>query len=87
MAVYRYKPRGVCSGMFEIELEDGIITDICVWGGCNGNLQGIARLVRGLQAGDVIERLQGIRCEGKETSCPDQLAKALSEILKEDGCA
>ena len=79
--VYTYRPKGVCSQMMKIELEDGIIKNIEVLGGCNGNLQGISSLVRGMRAEDAIARMKGIRCGFKKTSCPDQMAKALEEAL------
>ena len=82
---YTYQPRGVCSRKMTVELENGIIRDVRVEGGCNGNLQGISRLVKGMKAADAIERMQGISCGGKPTSCPDQLAKALTEALKNAG--
>ena len=75
---YTYTPRGVCSRRMTVELEDGIIKDVKVEGGCSGNLQGISRLVIGQNIDDIIARLQGIQCRNK-TSCPDQLAKALTE--------
>ena len=74
---YTYRPRGVCSQYMELEVEDGILRSFRVLGGCDGNLQGIARLVAGMPVDEVIARLDGIRCGGKPTSCPDQLAKAL----------
>lgn len=79
--VYTYRPKGVCSQMMKIELEDGVIKEVQVLGGCNGNLQGISALVRGMRAEDAIERMKGIRCGFKKTSCPDQLAVALEEAL------
>ena len=79
--VYTYRPKGVCSQMMKIELEDGVIKEVQVLGGCNGNLQGISALVRGMRAEDAIERMKGIRCGFKKTSCPDQLATALEEAL------
>ena len=75
-----YRPRGVCSQLMEIEVEDGRLVSLKVMGGCSGNLQGIARLVEGIDIDEVIRRLEGIRCGFKQTSCPDQLAKALKEI-------
>ena len=81
--VYTYRPKGVCSQMMKIELEDGIIKEVQVLGGCNGNLQGISALVRGMRAEDAIARMKGIRCGFKKTSCPDQLAVALEEALAE----
>ena len=59
---YTYKTQGTCSSHIELEIEDNIITDIAFWGGCNGNLQGISRLVKGMPVNDVISRLEGIRC-------------------------
>ena len=73
---YTYKTKGTCSSNIELEVEDGIVKDIAFWGGCNGNLQGLSRLVAGMQVKEVISRLEGIR----PTSCPDQLCKALHEM-------
>ena len=75
-----YRPEGVCSKQMTIEVEDGIIRDLKVEGGCNGNLQGIGRLVAGMPVAEAIQRLEGIRCGRKKTSCPDQLAQALKTI-------
>ena len=72
-----YRPRGVCSRLMEIEVEDNKIVSVDVTGGCDGNLKGISRLVEGMDVDEVIRRMQGIRCGGKPTSCPDQLAQAL----------
>ena len=80
---YTYRPRGVCSQQMEIEIDGGKVTSLRVLGGCSGNLQGIARLVEGMNVDEVISRLEGIRCGFKPTSCPDQLAKALREIKEE----
>ena len=74
---YTYRPRGVCSQLMEVEVEDGKIRRVQVLGGCDGNLQGISRLVVGMDVEEAISRMEGIRCGGKPTSCPDQLAKAL----------
>ncbi len=82
---YTYMPTGVCSSQIDLELEDGVIRSVAFTGGCNGNLQGISRLVTGMRAQEAIERLQGIQCGWKPTSCPDQLSKALTEALKESG--
>ena len=79
---YTFTPRGVCSRRMTVELEDGIIRNVQVEGGCSGNLQGISRLVVGMKAADAIERMKGISCGGKPTSCPDQLSRALEEALK-----
>ncbi len=72
-----YATRGVCARNIEFEVEDGIITSCRFIGGCNGNTQGVARLVTGMEVDKVIELLKGIDCAGKGTSCPDQLANAL----------
>ena len=76
-----YFPKGVCSRQMIIEVEDGIVRDVEVIGGCHGNLQGISALVEGMKVEDVIERLEGLRCGFKSTSCPDQLAQALKKAL------
>lgn len=78
---FNYKTSGTCSRSITFELEDGIVTNIGFEGGCNGNLKGISALAEGKKAEDVIKTLSGIRCGFKSTSCPDQLAKALSEAL------
>lgn len=77
METIRYTPRGVCSRKMEIDVEDGVIQGVRVMGGCSGNLQGIASLLRGMRVEDAIARMDGIRCGMKPTSCPDQLAQAL----------
>lgn len=79
---YEFTPRGVCSQKMLIEVEDGVVREVKVIGGCNGNLQGISALVKDMKVDDVIARLDGIRCGMKSTSCPDQLARALKEIGK-----
>lgn len=80
---FSYRPKGVCSQNMEIEIEDGKIKSLEVMGGCSGNLQGISRLVQGMDIDDVIARLEGVRCGFKNTSCPDQLAKALKKCREE----
>lgn len=77
---YTYKTKGTCSSVIELEVEDGILKEATYWNGCNGNLQGISRLVKGMPVADVIEKLEGVRCGRRETSCPDQLCKALHEM-------
>ena len=74
---YIYNPRGVCSRQFVFDIEDGKISSVSIMGGCHGNLQGIASLIKGMDLDEVISRLDGIRCGMKPTSCPDQIAKAL----------
>lgn len=76
---YTYIPRGVCSRKIQVEIENGIISDVKFTGGCNGNTQGISSLVKGMSVEDAISRMKGIDCGGRGTSCPDQLAKALEE--------
>ena len=75
-----YIPKGVCSRLMHIEAEDGVIKSVEIVGGCNGNLQGITRLVEGMEVQEAISRLEGINCGGKGTSCPDQLAQALKQL-------
>lgn len=79
---YQYLTQGTCSRVIDFEVENGIVQNVLFTGGCHGNLQGIAALVRGMKVEDVIQRLQGIQCGMKGTSCPDQFAKALSQIQK-----
>lgn len=81
MAQFTYQTRGVCSRSIDISVEDGIIREVVYHGGCSGNTQGVAALVKGMRVEDAIERLSGIRCGFKSTSCPDQLATALREYL------
>ena len=83
MATYTYQTRGVCSRSIDIDVEDGIVEKVIFHGGCAGNTQGVAALVRGMSVTEAIERLGGIRCGFKSTSCPDQLATALREYLAE----
>lgn len=78
---YEYTPVGVCSRKIYLEVNDGKVENTEFVGGCNGNLKGIAELVKGMDVEDVIERLEGITCGAKPTSCPAQLAEALKEIL------
>ncbi len=80
---YTYKTAGVCSRGISFEIEDGKVKNVCFNGGCNGNTKGISSLVEGMDAKEAIKRLEGITCGFKNTSCPDQLAKALKEALGE----
>ena len=77
---YVYKTKGTCSTHIELDVENGIVKEIAFWGGCNGNLQGISRLVTGMPVSEVITRLEGVRCGTRSTSCPDQLCRALHEM-------
>lgn len=76
---YEYNTRGTCSSRILLDIEDGKLKNVEYIGGCNGNLQGIGRLVEGMPVDEVIARLRGIRCGFKDTSCPDQLARALEQ--------
>lgn len=84
---YSFRPRGVCSQEMRVEVDDqGVIQRLEVLGGCSGNLQGIASLIKGMPAREAIERLKGIRCGYKDTSCPDQFARGLETVLsRKDG--
>ena len=77
MGAYTFRPQGVCSQQINFEVEDGKIKNVEFFGGCDGNLQGISRLVQGMPLDEAIEKMQGIRCGYKSTSCPDQFATAL----------
>lgn len=78
-----YKTSGTCSQMINLKVDDNdCIVEVCFEGGCNGNLQGICSLVRGMNVNDVKARVDGIRCGYKATSCPDQLCRAIDELYK-----
>lgn len=80
---FTYFPQGVCSRQFDIVVgDDGVVENVTIWGGCHGNTQAVAALVKGRPAKEVVAILRGIDCRGKGTSCPDQLARALeSKVL------
>lgn len=75
-----FKTQGVCARNINFEVVDNKVTSVSFEGGCNGNLQGISKLVEGMEVSEVIDRLKGIKCGSKNTSCPDQLAKALESL-------
>lgn len=77
---YTYKTQGTCSSHIQLEVEDNVLKEVSFWGGCNGNLQGISRLVTGMPVAEVIAKLEGVRCGSRSTSCPDQLCRALHEM-------
>ena len=79
---FNYKTKGTCSREIAFEIEDGKVKNVQFFGGCNGNLKGIAALVEGMDIDEVITRVEGIRCGSKVTSCPDQLAQALKEAKR-----
>lgn len=78
---YEYKTKGTCSQRILFEINDNILTNVQFIGGCNGNLKGISQLVDGMSVDEVINRIEGIQCGMKPTSCPDQLAKALRQAI------
>ena len=79
---HSFRPQGVCAREMQVELdEQGVIRELNVLGGCSGNLQGIAALLKGMKVEEAIERMEGIRCGFKSTSCPDQIAKALKTVV------
>ena len=77
----KYITQGTCSKEIDIELKDGVIDSVQFTGGCHGNLQGVSAVVKGMTAQEAISKLKGIRCGAKQTSCPDQLARALEQML------
>ena len=81
---FQYRPRGVCSQLMDIEVEDGRILDVKIIGGCSGNLQGISRLLKGMGGDDAIERMEGIRCGMGGSSCRDELAQGLKLMRDEE---
>ncbi|WP_026651403.1 TIGR03905 family TSCPD domain-containing protein [Butyrivibrio proteoclasticus] len=78
-----YKTKGTCSTQIDIEVENGIIKAVSFTNGCNGNLQGVSRLVEGMKCEDAIAKLRGIKCGAKNTSCPDQLSYAIEQAMQE----
>ena len=78
-----YKTKGVCSQLINVEVENNIVTSVEFVGGCNGNTQGVAALVEGMDVHEAIRRLEGIHCGPRPTSCPDQLSKALKQAIGE----
>lgn len=83
MSKFTYTPRGVCSSKIDFEIENGTVTNVHFTRGCNGNTQGIGRLVEGMSVDEVIKRLKGVDCGGRGTSCPDQLARALEQAREQ----
>lgn len=79
---FQYRTQGTCSEMIDFEIVDGKLHNVQFYGGCHGNLQGIGKLVEGMDANEVIAKLGGIRCGYKDTSCPDQLSKAIRFAMK-----
>ena len=79
-----YQPKGVCSRQIHFDIIDNKVRNVSFVGGCNGNLQGISRLIEGMDVNDAIKRMEGIHCGPRSTSCPDQLSKALKEALAQE---
>ena len=77
--IFQYVPQGICAQRIIVDIEDGVIRDLNIVGGCDGNHKGITALVKGMKVEDVKEKLRGIRCGFRDTSCPDQLSRALEE--------
>ena len=82
---FRYQTRGTCSRGITFEIEDGVVRNVRFEGGCDGNTKGVARLVEGMTPDEVVEKLAGIRCGFKSTSCPDQLARAVAAAAQQKG--
>lgn len=80
---YAYTPHGVCSRQIQLDVENGIVNQVRFIGGCSGNTQGISALVQGMPVEEVIRRLENIHCGSRPTSCPDQLAKALKQVMEQ----
>ena len=76
-----YRPKWVCSQQIHFDIVDNKVTNVSFRGGCSGNLQGISRLIEGMDVNEAISRIEGIKCGFKATSCPDQLAQALKEAV------
>ncbi len=85
--VYQRSNRGTCSSATQVTIEDGVIKNVDVIGGCDGNIKGVIALVRGMKVEDAIARLEGITCGQRPTSCPDQLAIAIKEAILQSGAA
>lgn len=76
-----FKPRGICAHRMTVSAENGVITNVDIVGGCDGNHKGVAALIKGMELSDAISRIKGIRCGKRDTSCPDQLSLALQQLL------
>ena len=81
---HHYRTRGTCSREIRFDIDNGVVHNVHFEGGCNGNTQGVSLLVEGMPAAEVVKRLSGVNCNGRGTSCPDQLAKAVAAALEEE---
>ena len=84
MKTITYTTHGTCARYIEVSGENGVLKEVKFYGGCNGNLQGISKLVQGMKYEDVIARLNNISCNGKPTSCPDQLCRAIEQLMQSE---
>ena len=82
--IFQYVPQGICAQRIIVDIEDGVIRDLNIVGGCDGNHKGLTALVKGMKVEEVKEKLRGIRCGFRDTSCPDQLSRALEEYEKKN---
>ena len=82
--IFQYVPKGICAQRIILDIEDGVIRDLNIVGGCDGNHKGLTALVKGMKVEDVKEKLRGIRCGFRDTSCPDQLSRALEDYEKKN---
>lgn len=80
--MYSYKTWGVCSRQIDFDIIDGKLSNVKFYGGCNGNTQGLSKLLEGMDAKEAVKRLKGTDCSMRGTSCPDQLARAIEEVIK-----
>ena len=81
---FTYNTSGTCSRLIDFDVEDGVISNVKFTGGCNGNLKGIGKLVEGMKVEEVADKLKGIACGPRTTSCPDQLSKACEAYIKKN---
>ena len=82
--IFQYVPTGICAQRIILDIEDGVIRDLNIVGGCDGNHKGLTALVKGMKVEEVKEKLRGIRCGFRDTSCPDQLSRALEDYEKKN---
>lgn len=85
METFVYRPKGVCSREMRFEMDGDIIRNVTIVGGCAGNLLGISRIIKDKKISEVLDAFRGVRCGAKLTSCPDQIAEALSEYAEKLG--
>lgn len=81
---YRYQTKGTCSHAIEFDFDENIVSNVQFTGGCHGNAQGVSKLAEGMTGDQIVSKLSGIRCEAKNTSCPDQFAQAIAELMDKE---